>query len=287
MTRDPPTQDTADAQTVDELKHRANRIRKHIIEMSLSAQGGHQGGALSLAEIMAVLYFRVLRLEPTQPDWPDRDRLILSKGHGCLALYSALAQRGFFPESELSSFDQIDSILQGHPDMLKTPGIDMLTGCLGQGLSAGVGMALGARMDHAAYRVYVVLGDGELQSGQVWEAAMTASAYNLDNLAAIVDRNQLQMDGQTEEVMPLEPLTDRWRAFGWQVVETDGHDVQAIMAALEQASRVRGHPSVVIAHTVKGKGVSFMEGNKGWHSAAIKPDEAELALKELLSRGGL
>jgi transketolase len=286
MTMDAPTQGTADAQTIDELRQRANLIRQHVIEMSLSAQGGHQGGALSLAEIMAVLYFHVLRVKPTQPDWPDRDRLILSKGHGCLALYSALAQRGYFPESELSSFDQVDSILQGHPDMLKTPGVEMSTGCLGQGLSTGVGMALGARLDEATYRVYVILGDGELQSGQVWEAAMTASAFNLDNLTAIVDRNQLQMDGQTEEIVPLEPLADRWRVFGWRVVETDGHDVQAVLAALEQASRVKGDPGVVIAHTVKGKGVSFMEGNKAWHSAAIKPDEARIALKELSSGGG-
>ena len=269
------------AELIGELRRRANLIRQHIIEMSLVSQGGHQGGALSLAEIMAVLYFHVLNVDPARPDWPSRDRLVLSKGHGCLALYSALAQRGFFPESEMSTFDHIGSILQGHPDMRKTPGVEMSTGCLGQGFSAGVGMALGGRLDGADYRVYVILGDGELQSGQVWEAIMSASAYHLDNLTAIVDRNQLQMDGTTEEIIPLEPLAERWRAFGWHVIETDGHDVEAIIAALNQAAEVRGRPGVVIAHTIKGKGVSFMEGDRMWHGAAIKPEEARLALEEL------
>jgi transketolase len=270
-----------DPELVRQLKWRANRIRQHIIEMSLSAQGGHQGGALSCAEIMAVLYFHIMRVDPARPLWPERDRLVLSKGHACLALYSALAQRGFLPESELATFDHVNSRLQGHPDMRKTPGIEISTGCLGQGLSVGVGMALGARMDHAGYRVFVVLGDGELQSGQVWEAAMAASAYHLDNLVAIVDRNHLQMDGLTEDVMPIEPLAERWRVFGWHAIETDGHDVEALDSTIGQALAVSGRPRVVIAHTVKGKGVSFMEGNKRWHSAAIKPEEAAIALEEL------
>jgi transketolase len=233
---------------------------------------------------MAVLFFHVLRIDPTRPEWPDRDRLVLSKGHGCLALYSALAQRGFFPVSELATFDQAGSILQGHPDMRKTPGVEMSTGCLGQGLSVGVGMAVGAQMDRAQYRVYVILGDGELQSGQVWEAAMCAAAYRLGNLTAVVDRNRLQMDGGTEEIMPLEPLAERWRAFRWHVIETDGHDIEAVASALGEAAQVADSPTVVIAHTVKGKGVSFMENDKSWHSAVISREDAERALAEI--RGG-
>jgi transketolase len=269
------------ADLVHELRRRSNRIRQHIIEMSYGAQSGHQGGALSAAEIMAVLYFHVLKVDAKRPHWPERDRLVLSKGHACQALYSALAQRGFFPESELATFDQIGSILQGHPDMRKTPGVEMSTGCLGQGLSVGVGMALAARMDAARYRVYVIVGDGELQSGQNWEAAMSAAGYGLDNLTAIVDRNELQNEGPTETLMPLEPLAERWRAFGWDVLEINGHDVEAIIKALNQAPVAKGRPTVVIAHTVKGKGVSFMEGNKRWHSAAMKPEEAHLAMEEL------
>ena len=246
-----------DAEQIADLERRANLIREHVIEMSLAARGGHQGGALSIAEIMSVLYFHFLNVDPVRPDWPERDRFVLSKGHACLAVYSALAQRGFFDEALMSTFDQIGSILQGHPDMRKTPGIEMSTGCLGQGFSAAVGMALGARLDGASYRVYVILGDGEMQSGQVWEAIMAASAFKLDNLTAIVDRNQLQMDGLTEDIIPLEPMAERWKVFGWHVTETNGHDVEALVGAIGQAVKVKGQPSVVIAHTVKGKGVSF------------------------------
>ena len=273
------------AEQIAELNRRANLIRRHVIEMSLTARGGHQGGALSLAEIMSVLYFHFLNVDPARPDWPDRDRLVLSKGHACLAVYSALAQRGFFDESVMSTFDHIGSILQGHPDMRKTPGIEMSTGCLGQGFSAAVGMALGARLDGASYRVYAILGDGETQSGQVWEAIMAASAFKLDNLTAIVDRNQLQMDGLTEDIIPLEPMAERWRVFGWHVTEADGHDVEALVDAIGQSEQVKGRPSVVIAHTVKGRGVSFMEGDKAWHSASIKPEEAQMALQELRGEG--
>jgi len=264
-----------------ELRKRSNTIRKHIIEMSFSAQAGHQGGALSLAEIMAVLYFHVLNIDPTHPGWAERDRLVLSKGHGCLALYSALAQRGFFPESEMSSFDQIGSILQGHPDMLKTPGVDISSGCLGQGLSVGIGMALGGRLDRADYRVYVILGDGELQSGQIWEAAMTASAYHLDKLIAILDRNRLQMDGFTEEMVPIEPIRERWISFGWRIMEIDGHKIEAIVKALNWAAKPNDKPTLIIAETVKGKGVSFMELDNKWHGKAPKKEELEKALAEI------
>ena len=270
-----------DAEKIAELRRRANLIRQHVIEMSLASRGGHQGGALSLADIMSVLYFHILNIDPSRPDWPERDRLVLSKGHGCLAVYSALAQRGFFPESVMATFDQLGSILQGHPDMRKTPGIEMSTGCLGQGFSAAVGMALGVRMDGVGSHVYCIIGDGEIQSGQVWEAIMAASAFKLDNLTAIVDRNELQMDGRTEDIIALEPLAVRWQSFGWYVIETDGHDVEALAQAIARALQVSGQPSVVIAHTVKGKGVSFMEGNKAWHGASIEPEQAQLALEEL------
>jgi transketolase len=272
-----------DSALVGQIRRHANLIRQHVIQMSVTGQGGHQGGALSLAEIMAVLYFHVLRVDAKRPDWPDRDRLVLSKGHGCLALYSALAQRGFFSQSEFSSFDQVGSILQAHPDMRRVPGVEMSTGCLGQGLSTGIGMALGARLDGAGYRTYVILGDGELQSGQVWEAVMFASAYKLDNLTAVVDRNGLQVDGATEDVMPLEPLPARWHSFGWNCSEVDGHDVQALVNAFGQAAAVKGRPTVIIARTVKGKGVSFMENSVHWHGAVLTAEEARLALEELRS----
>ena len=228
-----------------------------------------------------MLYFHQMNIDPARPDWPERDRFVLSKGHACLALYSALAQHGFFPQEELLTFDRIDSRLQGHPDMRKTPGVEMSTGCLGQGFSAAVGMALAGRCDAAAYRVYVLLGDGELQSGQVWEAVMAASKYKLDNLTAIIDRNGLQMDGNTEEVLGVEPIAARWSAFGWDTREVDGHDVIALAGALAEAARVKGKPSVLIAHTVKGKGISFMEGDRRWHSAAITSEQGQQAMDEL------
>ncbi|MBI2458280.1 MAG: transketolase, partial [candidate division NC10 bacterium] len=229
-------------------------------------------GSFSLAEILACLYFRVLRIDPSRPDWPDRDRFILSKGHAAPIYYVALAERGFFPPEALDTYDELNSILQGHPDM-HTPGVDMASGSLGQGLSPGIGMALGARLRGKDFRVYVLLGDGEIQEGQVWEAAMAASAYRLDNLVAIVDWNKIQLSDFIEKAMPVDPLPDKWRAFGWHVRECDGHDVAAILHALEELRQVRGRPTVLLAHTVKGKGVSFMENNPAWHAKA--PDEHE------------
>src|SRR3990172_9212902 len=244
--------------TVGETRPLGERLRRRTLDMVWHAQAGHPGGSFSLAEILACLYFRVLRIDPARPDWPDRDRFILSKGHAAPIYYVALAERGFFPPETLDTYDELNSILQGHPDM-HTPGVDMASGSLGQGLSPGIGMALGARLRGKDFRVVVVLGAGEIQEGQVWEAAMAASAYRLDNLTAIVDWNKIQLSDFIEKAMPVDPLPDKWRAFGWQVRECDGHDVAAILHALEELRQVRGRPTVLLAHTVKGKGVSFME----------------------------
>jgi transketolase len=252
------------------------------------AQVGHIGGPLSAADVLAALYFRVLRIRPEEPHWPARDRFILSKGHSSLVQYAAMALRGYFPVEELRTFDSRGSRLQGHPDMKLLPGIDMSTGSLGMGLSAGLGMALGSRFTDVEPRVYVLLGDGECQEGQVWEAAMAAAHYGVDNLVAMVDHNRLQQygwPGETSEVRlpPDEPgeLVAKWSAFGWRVSETDGHDMLAVVGALESAAERTGRPSVVIAHTVKGHGVSFMAGDYRWHSKPIKPDEFAAAMREL------
>jgi transketolase len=246
------------------------------------------GGPLSAADILAALYFRVLRIRPDEPQWPERDRFILSKGHSSLVQYAAMALRGYFPVDELRSFDSKGSRLQGHPDMRLLPGIDMSTGSLGMGLSAGLGMALASRFTDVDPRVYVLLGDGECQEGQIWEAAMVAARYGLDNLVAIVDHNKLQQygwAGETSEVRlpPEEPgeLAAKWTAFGWRVLEADGHDMAAVVGALEAAAQESGRPTVVIANTIKGRGVSFMEGDYRWHSKPIKPDEFAAAMREL------
>ncbi|OGB91980.1 MAG: transketolase [candidate division NC10 bacterium RIFCSPLOWO2_02_FULL_66_22] len=269
--------------TVGEIQAIADRLRRRTLDMVWHAQAGHPGGSFSLAEILACLYFRVLRIDPARPDWPDRDRFILSKGHAAPIYYVALAERGFFPPETLTTYDELDSILQGHPDM-HTPGVDMASGSLGQGLSPGIGMALGARLRGKDFRVVVVLGDGEIQEGQVWEAAMAASAYRLDNLTAIVDWNKIQLSDFIEKAMPVDPLPDKWRAFGWQVRECDGHDVAAILHALEELRQVRGRPTVLLAHTVKGKGVSFMENNPAWHAKAPNEQEYLQAKTELAVR---
>lgn len=279
---------TVDRAEVERLKEMARRIRVEIIRTVNHAQVGHVGGPLSAADILAALYFRVLRIRPDEPAWPDRDRFILSKGHSSLVQYSAMALRGYLPIEELRTFDSRGSRLQGHPDMKLLPGIDMSTGSLGMGLSAGVGMALGARFANRDVRAFVLLGDGECQEGQVWEAAFVAARYGLDNLVAIVDHNKLQQygwPGDTSAVRlpPEEPgeLVAKWTAFGWRVLEVDGHDMEALVTALEEAARASGRPSVVVAHTVKGKGVSFMEGEYTWHSKPIKPDEFAQAMREL------
>ncbi len=264
-----------------DLAEIARRIRRHIIVMTAAAGSGHPGGSLSAADILAVLYWRVLRIDPQNPQDPDRDRFVLSKGHCSPALYAALAERGFFPREWLTSFRKLHSPLQGHPDMRKLPGVEMSTGALGQGFSTAVGMALAARVDGRDYRVYALLGDGECQTGQVWEAAMSAAHYRLDNLVAIVDRNGLQIDGPTEQVMALEPLADKWRSFGWHTLVIDGHSFPAILEACEEARRVKGKPTAIIARTVKGRGVSFMENVVDWHGVAPNQEQRDRALEEL------
>jgi len=277
-----------DAPELARLGEFARRIRVEVIRAVNHARAGHIGGPLSAADILAVLYFHVLRVRPEEPTWPDRDRFILSKGHSSIALYAAMALRGYFPVEELLTFDAAHSRLQGHPDMTRLPGLDMSTGSLGMGLSAGMGIALGARLTGRDCRAYVMLGDGECQEGEVWEAAMAAERYGLDNLIAIVDHNRLQQygwpgdgpDGRTPPQVPGE-LAAKWSAFGWRVLEVDGHDIAAVCRVLEEACRSDGRPVIVIAATVKGKGVSFMEGHYFWHTRAIKPEEFEAAMAEL------
>jgi transketolase len=260
------------------LAERARQIRRHVVRTVHAVGGGHLGGSLSAADILSALYFHQLRIEPDRPDWPERDRFILSKGHSALGLYATLAERGFFPVAELATYGSLNSRLQGHPDMRKTPGVDMSTGSLGQGLSVGIGMALAARLRGAAYRTYVMLGDGESQEGQVWEAAMFAGAHRLHQLTAILDYNKLSQTGSSELLLPSDSLPDRWRAFGWDVVEIDGHDLRQILEAL---SAVADCPRLVLAHTVKGRGVSFMEGRPEWHSSPLTAEQAAAALAEL------
>ncbi len=267
--------------TVEELESKAKHIRRKIVEMVAAAGSGHPGGSLSAADIVTALYYNVMRIDPTKPDWPDRDRFVLSKGHAAPVLYAALAGRGYFPEEDLLSLRKLGSPLQGHPDMKKLPGVEMSTGSLGQGLSAANGMALAAKLDGKDYRLYVLLGDGESQEGQIWEAAMAAAHYKLDNVTAFLDHNRLQIDGCTEDVMCPEPLPDKWRAFGWDVQVINGHNIKEILDALAKAREVKGKPQMIIAETVKGKGVSFMENEAGWHGVAPKPDELKRALEEL------
>ncbi|MFH1484725.1 MAG: transketolase [Chloroflexota bacterium] len=267
--------------TLEEMQQMAKRLRCHIVTMICAAGCGHPGGSLSAVEILTALYFRVLRHDPADPKWPDRDRFVLSKGHGAPVLYATLAEAGYLPTEELTTLRRLDSRLQGHTDMRLTPGVEMSAGSLGQGLSYGVGIALAGRLDHRDYKVYVLLGDGECDEGQVWEAAMFASHRKLDNLVAIVDRNKQQLDGSTSEIMELEPFADKWRAFGWNVVEVDGHDLKQVVDALEGAKGASGQPTMIIAHTVKGKGVTFMECNLDFHGRAPTPDEMKQALQEL------
>jgi len=266
-----------------ELERIANELRILTLKAVYNAQSGHIGGSFSSAEIITVLYFYKLKINPKDPLWEDRDRFILSKGHAAPMLYSALAKRSFFSEEELvNSLRKIGSRFQGHPDMRKTPGVEMTTGSLGQGLSVAIGIALGAKyIDKKSFRVYTLLGDGELNEGQVWEAFMSASKYKLDNLVCICDRNRVQLDGYTEEIMPLEPLKLKIEAFGWEVLEIDGHNIEAIIKALDYAETVKNKPTCIIAHTVKGKGVSFMENTHKWHGKPPNREEYEEALKEL------
>ena len=266
---------------ISELKKIANEVRIGIIEEVYNAQSGHPGGALSVADILTVLYFNEMNVDEKNPDMPNRDRLVLSKGHASPALYSVLANKGFFSKEELKTFRKIDSNLQGHPDKNKVKGVDMTTGSLGQGLSAANGMALAGKLNKSNYRVYCILGDGELEEGQIWEAAMTSHHYKLDNLCVIVDNNNLQIDGKVEDVMNIYPIEDKFKSFGFETIQIDGHNITQIMEALGQARKTKGKPTAIIAKTVKGKGVSYMENQAGWHGKAPNEDEYKRAINEL------
>lgn len=272
---------TTDAKT--DLKALTRDLRVDIIRMLETAGSGHPGGSLSVIDLLAVLYFRALNHRPSEPAWPERDRVVLSKGHAAPALYAVMAKAGYFPKDELASLRKLGSPLQGHPDRLRLPGIEVSTGSLGQGLSIAIGMALAAKMDGKAFRTFCFMGDGEAQEGQVWEALMAAPKFKLDNLVAVFDYNGGQIDGQVKEVMDLEPLADKVRAFNWHTLVVDGHDLAAVEAAYAEAAKTKGRPTAVIARTVKGKGVSFMEGDIGWHGKAPNKDEADRAVKEILN----
>ena len=264
-----------------ELKKIATQIRKDIIEMTTAAGSGHPGGSLSCTDIITMLYFHRMKIDPENPKMAGHDRFILSKGHCAPAWYAALAEKGFFPREELTKLRQFGSILQGHPSERFTPGVDVASGSLGQGLSVAAGMAMAARLDGADTRVYAILGDGEIAEGQVWEAAMSAGHYKLDNLCAIIDNNGLQIDGRIEDVMDSNPIPDKWRAFNWHVVLADGHDLMELNKAFDEAENTKGKPTMIIAKTIKGKGVSFMENEAGFHGKTATPEEAEQALAEL------
>ena len=268
-------------ETVSMIAEKARILRRDIVQMIYTAGSGHPGGSLSAADIIATLYFHVMRHRPQEPDWPDRDRFVLSKGHAAPALYAALAESGYFPVSELLNLRKTGHMLQGHPSMKTTPGVDMSTGSLGQGLSAAIGMALAGRIDGKDYTVYTMLGDGEIEEGQIWEAAMFAAHYRVDNLIAFLDKNGLQIDGPTDKVMSSEPLADKWRAFGWHVIEIDGHDIPQILDAIGEAKGVEGRPVMIIASTVKGKGVSFMENVVGFHGKAPNDEQYRQAIDEI------
>lgn len=271
---------TNEGHTNEELEGIARELRRDAIETIYQAGSGHPGGSLSEMDILVALYFDVLRHDPANPNWPDRDRFILSKGHACPGLYAVLAKRGYFPREELWSFRKTGAMLQGHAHP-GTPGVEMNSGSLGQGLSFAVGAALAARLSNKRYKVYALLGDGECDEGQVWEAAMSASHYRLGNLIAIVDRNRIQNDRFTDDVMRLEPLASKWRAFGWRVLEVDGHSIGKIRDTLRQAGRTRNRPTLVLARTIKGRGVSMMENNPDFHGRAPNKEEYEQAMKEL------
>lgn len=256
-----------------ELEERARELRLDSLDMIYHRKAGHPGGSLSAAEIVAVLFFHKLRLDPQRPNWPERDRFILSKGHASAILYAALARRGFFPLKDLKRWGELDCHLQGHPDRLKTVGVEMTTGLLGHGVAIGAGLALAGRLEGLAYRVYVLLGDGECQAGVVWEGAMAAAKYRLTNLTAIMDYNGVQLDGPVHQIMPLSPVLDKWRAFGWTVLEVDGHNTRQVLEALDTADEIHHQPTIIVAHTTKGKGISFMENDSNWHGRP--PDEAQ------------
>ncbi len=264
-----------------ELKEIAKKVRRGIIEAVYSGKSGHPGGSLSCTDILVDLFFNEMRINPDEPRMEDRDRCILSKGHASPAIYSTLANRGFFPVEDLKTFRKTDSYLQGHPDMNKIPGIDMTSGSLGQGLSVANGMAIAGKLDDKDYYVYVIMGDGEIAEGQIWEAALTSAHYKLNNVIAFVDFNGLQIDGPVKEVMNVTPIKEKFEAFGWNALEIDGHDFNAIHKAIVKAKKSKDKPTVIVAHTVKGKGVSFMENQVGWHGKAPSDEEYKIAIEEL------
>lgn len=266
---------------IKELQEKAKEVRKGIIEAVYSNKSGHPGGSLSIADIMTVMYFNQMNIDEENPKWEDRDRLVLSKGHCSPALYSCLANRGFFEVGKLKEFRSINSNLQGHPDMNKVSGVDMTSGSLGQGLSLANGMAIGGKLDNKSYRVYCILGDGEIEEGQIWEAAMASNKYKLDNLCVIVDNNNLQIDGKIEEVMSSYPIDEKFKSFGFQVINIDGHDIQEIIYAFDVAKNIKDKPTCIIAKTIKGKGVSFMENQVEWHGKAPDDEQYKIAIKEL------
>lgn len=271
-------QKTRDITTLTEI---ARQVRIDIVQMLHESGSGHPGGSLSATDLLVGLFFGKMNLDPQKPFWPERDRFVLSKGHGAPAYYAVLAQLGYFPREELLTLRQFESCLQGHPDSRCTPGVEVCTGSLGQGLSMANGMALAHRLDDNPARVYVMLGDGELQEGQVWEAAMTAAHYKLDNLTAIIDNNRLQIDGFVAEIMNIEPITAKWLAFGWHAIDIDGHDMTAILQALDEAERLKGMPTIIVASTIKGKGVSIFENKAQYHGVAPTTEELAIALKDL------
>ncbi|MBI3990802.1 MAG: transketolase [Candidatus Omnitrophica bacterium] len=265
---------------IKDLENKAKQIRRLIIQMLAKAGSGHPGGSLSSTDLITALFFMILRHNPKEPNWQDRDRFHMSKGHCCPLWYAVLAESGYFPIEELWSLRQLGSILQGHPDR-RTPGVTVASGSLGQGLSVALGMSLAAKVDKKDYRVYCLLGDGEIQEGNIWEAAMASSHYKCDNLCAMLDYNGYQIDGKTKDIMNLEPMAGKWQAFGWHTIEIDGHNMKEILSAYEEARGVKGKPTIIIARTIKGKGVSFMENVLDFHGRAPTKEEAERALKEL------
>lgn len=266
---------------VQELQGIAKQIRRRIIEMITAAKSGHPGGSLSAVEILVTLFYDVLRHDPSNPKWPDRDRFLLSKGHCCPVLYSVMAECGYTPVDQLNTLRKLGSIYQGHPDVRFIPALEASTGSLGEGISLGVGMALAARLNQSPSRSYVVVGDGECQEGQIWESAMFAGYHHVDNVCVIVDYNKIQLDGFVKDIMDLSPLAEKWRSFGWNTIEIDGHNIPALQSAFADAAVTKGRPTAIVANTVKGKGVSFMENNPKYHGVAPTVDEMERALKEL------
>jgi len=266
---------------ISSLQEKAQRIRLDVLDMVYRRQAGHPGGSFSCAEILASLYFHQLKIDPAKPHWNERDRFILSKGHAAAALYSILAQRGFFPTADLETWGHLDSHLQGHPDRIKTPGVDMSSGFLGHGISIGVGLSLAQRLSESHFHTYILVSEGDMQSGVAWEGAMTAAKFRITEMTVIMDYNNVQLDGSGSDIMPLEPIIEKWQAFGFQVLEINGHNIRQVLEALDMAQEIHSKPVVILAHTTKGKGVSFMENTSAWHGAVPNQTQYQAARLEL------